>query len=191
MSRKEKLKTMMELFLSFFRIGAFTFGGGYAMIPLIQAEVVEKKKWLTDKDILDIIAISESTPGPISINAATFIGYKTCGFWGAFCATFGLVLPSVVIISLLSMVLGLVENNKIVQYAFAGIRAGVLALMIKALISMYKQCPKNLFSYIVLALAFLVVTIFSINVIYVVIGCGVIGLVHSLIVTRRNKNDIS
>lgn len=187
MKGKEKLKAALHLFMCFFRIGAFTFGGGYAMIPLIQTEVVEKKKWITDKDILDIIAISESTPGPISINAATFIGYKVCGFWGAFFSTFGLVLPSVVIISLLSMVLGLVENNKIVQYAFNGIRAGVLALIIKALISMYKQCPKNLFSYIVLALAFLVVAIFNINVIYVVIGCGVIGLVHSLIVTRRNE----
>ena len=187
MKGKEKLKASLHLFMCFFRIGAFTFGGGYAMIPLIQTEVVEKKKWITDKDILDIIAISESTPGPISINAATFIGYKVCGFWGAFFSTFGLVLPSVVIISLLSMVLGLVENNKIVQYAFNGIRAGVLALIIKALISMYKQCPKNLFSYIVLALAFLVVAIFNINVIYVVIGCGVIGLVHSLIVTRRNE----
>ena len=81
MNRKEKFKTVMYLFASFFRIGAFTFGGGYAMIPLIQTEVVEKKKWITDKDILDIIAISESTPGPISINAATFIGYKICGFW--------------------------------------------------------------------------------------------------------------
>lgn len=187
MKGKEKVNAVLHLFMCFFRIGAFTFGGGYAMIPLIQTEVVEKKKWITDKDILDIIAISESTPGPISINAATFIGYKVCGFWGAFFSTFGLVLPSVVIISLLSMVLGLVENNKIVQYAFNGIRAGVLALIIKALISMYKQCPKNLFSYIVLALAFLVVAIFNINVIYVVIGCGVIGLVHSLIVTRRNE----
>lgn len=187
MSGKEKFKKMSGLFCSFFRIGAFTFGGGYAMIPLIQAEVVEKKKWITDKDILDIIAISESTPGPISINAATFIGYKTCGFWGAFFATFGLVLPSVVIISLLSMVLGLVKDNKIVQYAFTGIRAGVLALMIKALISMYKQCPKDIFSYIVLALAFLVVAIFDINVIYVVIGCGIIGLVYSLIAARRNE----
>ena len=111
MKGKEKIKTIMYLFMSFLRIGAFTFGGGYAMIPLIQTEVVEKKNWITDKDILDIIAISESTPGPISINAATFIGYKICGFWGAFFSTFGLVLPSVVIISLLSMVLGLVENN--------------------------------------------------------------------------------
>ena len=187
MKGKDKIKTIMYLFMSFLRIGAFTFGGGYAMIPLIQTEVVEKKNWITDKDILDIIAISESTPGPISINAATFIGYKICGFWGAFFSTFGLVLPSVVIISLLSMVLGLVENNKIVQYAFSGIRAGVLALIVKALISMYKQCPKNLFSYIVLGLAFLVVAIFDVNVIYVVIGCGLLGLVYSLIATRRNE----
>ncbi len=191
MNAKEKFKSALYLFMTFLRIGAFTFGGGYAMIPLIQTEVVEKKGWITDKEILDIIAISESTPGPISVNAATFIGYRICGTFGAFCATFGLVLPSFLIISILSLVLGLVETNKIVQYAFNGIRAGVLALIVKALISMYKQCPKNLFSYIIVGIAFLVVTIFDINVIYVVIGCALVGLVYSLIAGRRNKNDLS
>lgn len=191
MNRKEKMKSALYLFVTFLRIGAFTFGGGYAMIPLIQTEVVEKKGWITDKEILDIIAISESTPGPISVNAATFIGYRICGFFGAFCATFGLVIPSFITISVLSLVLGLVESNKIVQYAFNGIRAGVLALIIKALISMYKQCPKNAFSYIIVALAFLIVTIFDINVIYVVIGCAITGLVYSFIAGRRSKNDLS
>ena len=184
---KEKLKTCLTLFLTFLKIGAFTFGGGYAMIPIIEKEMVEKHKWIKSEDILDIFAIAESTPGPIAINSATFIGYKIAGVFGSFCATFGVVLPSFVIISIISLVLREFSDIKAVQYAFNGIRAGVLALIIKALISMYKQCPKNLFSYIVLALAFLVVAIFNINVIYVVIGCGVIGLVHSLIVTRRNE----
>lgn len=81
---KQDRKTILLLFSSFIKIGTFTFGGGYAMIPLIQKEVVEKRKWITDKEILEIIAIAESTPGPIAVNAATFIGYRTAGFWGLF-----------------------------------------------------------------------------------------------------------
>ena len=96
---KEKIKRILTLLGTFLKIGAFTFGGGYAMIPLIQKEVVEKHKWMTDDDILEIVAIAESTPGPIAINAATFVGYRTAGFFGAFCATVGVVLPSFVIIS--------------------------------------------------------------------------------------------
>ena len=90
----DKTNKIGTLFLSFLKIGAFTFGGGYAMIPLIQKEAVEEKKWITDEDILEIIAIAESTPGPIAINAATFVGWRVCGFWGALSATLGVILPS-------------------------------------------------------------------------------------------------
>ena len=95
---RETFKKALQLFVTFFKIGAFTFGGGYAMIPLISKEVVENKKWITDDDILEIVAIAESTPGPIAINSATFVGYKVCGFWGSFCTTLGVVLPSFAII---------------------------------------------------------------------------------------------
>ena len=132
----EKLRKILTLFLTFFKIGAFTFGGGYAMIPLIQKEVVENKKWITDDDILEIIAIAESTPGPIAINSATFVGYRVCGFWGAFFSTLGVVLPSFVIILIISFILNEFQNIKAVQYAFEGIRAGVLALLVKALLGM-------------------------------------------------------
>ena len=98
MSKNEKYKRLWPLFCTFFKIGGFTFGGGHAMIPLIQKEAVENKGWVTDDDILEIIAIAESTPGPVAINSATFVGYRTAGFWGAVCATFGVVLPSFVII---------------------------------------------------------------------------------------------
>ena len=174
-----------KLLLTFLKIGAFTFGGGYAMIPLIQREVVEKNKWLTDEDILDIIAIAESTPGPIAINSATFVGYKTAGFFGAFFCTLGVVLPSFVIILIISFVLEEFEALKAVQYAFNGIRAGVLALILKALINMYKKCPKNLVSYIVIAASFICVTVFDVNVLLVIIGCAVFGLVTSLIAGMR------
>ncbi len=157
------------------------------MIPLIQKEVVEKRKWITDKDILEIIAIAESTPGPIAVNAATFIGYKTAGFWGAFGATMGVVLPSFLIIATISLILRQIEGQKAVQYAFQGIRAGVLALIVKALVSMYKQCPKNIISYIIAVLAFLSVIVFRINVLATIIICAVIGAAYSVMAERREK----
>ena len=176
---------LLKLFMTFFKIGAFTFGGGYAMIPLIQREVVEKNKWLTDEDILDIIAIAESTPGPIAINSATFVGYKAAGFLGAFFCTLGVVLPSFFIILAVSFVLEQFEALTAVQFAFNGIRAGVLALIVKALINMYKKCPKGAVSYIVMGGAFAVATFVDISVLYVIIGCAAFGLVTSLIAQRR------
>ena len=185
---KEKLRKALILFITFFKIGAFTFGGGYAMIPLIQREVVENKKWITDDDILEIIAIAESTPGPIAINSATFVGFRVCGFWGSFFATLGVVLPSFIIILAISFVLNEFQHLTAVQYAFQGIRAGVLALLMKALWTMYKKCPKNLVSYIVMAAAFILTAILDAPVLLVIIGCAVFGLISSIIIARRSKS---
>lgn len=184
---KETLKKALVLFITFFKIGAFTFGGGYAMIPLIQKEVVENKKWITDDDILEIIAIAESTPGPIAINSATFVGFRVCGFWGSFFSTLGVVLPSFIIILAISFVLNEFQHIQAVQYAFNGIRAGVLALLMKALWTMYKKCPKGVISYIVMAASFLVTAFFDISALYVIIGCALFGLISSVIIARRNK----
>ena len=107
---KHDYKRIWPLFWTFFKIGAFTFGGGYAMIPLIQKETVENHKWITDDDILEIVAIAESTPGPVAINSATFVGYRTAGFFGAMFCTLGVVLPSFLIISVISMVLDRFES---------------------------------------------------------------------------------
>ena len=189
---KEKLKRLFQVFFTFFRIGAFTFGGGYAMIPLIQNEAVEKHHWVTDDDILEIIAIAESTPGPIAINAATFVGYRAAGVLGSIVATLGVVLPSFMIILALSFVLEAFQEVRAVQYAFFGIRAGVLALLCKALWTMYKKAPKGWAAYVVMAGAFILTAInkfgiFKINMIFVIIGCAVFGLVTSLIMERRGK----
>lgn len=176
---------LLNLFLTFFRIGLFTFGGGYAMIPLIQRETVENHKWISDDDILEVIAIAESTPGPIAINSATFIGYKVAGVWGSFFATLGVVLPSFIIILIISFILRGFQDIKAVQYAFNGIRAGVLALIIKAWWAMYKKMPKKMIAYFIAITAFLATAIFDINVLIVIICAGVIGLVASLINERR------
>ena len=182
---KHSYNTLGKLFATFFKIGAFTFGGGYAMIPLIQKEAVENRKWVTDDDILEIIAIAESTPGPIAINSATFVGYRTCGVLGAAAATLGVVLPSFLIILCISYVLRQFQELKAVQYAFNGIRAGVLALLFKALWGMYKKSPKGWAAYVVMAGAFLLTAFLHVNVLYVIIGCAIFGLVTALLAERR------
>ena len=184
---QSKWKRLWELFLTFFKIGGFTFGGGYAMIPLIQKETVENKGWITDDDILEIIAIAESTPGPIAINSATFVGYRTCGVLGAACATLGVVLPSFVIILVISFVLQEFQELKAVQYAFNGIRAGVLALLFKALWGMYKKSPKGWAGYVVMGAAFVLTAFLKINVLFVIIFCAVFGLVTAMMAERRAK----
>ncbi len=173
-----------KLFLIFLKIGAFTFGGGYAMIPMIQRETVEKAGWIKEEDILDIMAISESTPGPIAVNAATFVGYQVGGLFGAFCATFGVILPSFCIILGLSLCLRQFESLKVVRYAFLGIRAGMLALVVRALLSMARQCPRNLFSWLLAAAAFVAVAVFDISVLLVIVCCALIGLSASLLARK-------
>jgi len=155
------------------------------MIPLIQKETVENHKWITDDDILEIIAIAESTPGPIAINSATFVGYKTCGFWGAVCATLGVVVPSFLIILAISYILDAFQGLKPVQYAFNGIRAGVLALLFKALWSMFKKSPKGWAAYVVMAAAFVLTAVLKVNVLFVIVFCAVFGLVTSLLVKKE------
>ena len=183
----ENKRLAMDLFLTFGKIGTFTFGGGYAMIPLIQREVVETKQWVTNDDVLEILAIAESTPGPIAINAATFVGYRVAGTFGAFCAPMGVVLPSFFIIYALSFVIREFQELKAVQYAFFGIRAAVLALVIKALLSMYKQCKKNAVSYILMAAAFIAVAFLKFSIFPVIICCALIGLLSSTYHVRRAK----
>lgn len=183
----KRYRELWKVFLTFLKIGGFTFGGGYAMIPLIQKEAVENHKWITDEDILEIIAIAESTPGPIAINAATFVGYRTCGVLGSVCATLGVVLPSFVIIYAISFVLRQFQELKAVQYAFAGIRAGVLALLCKALWGMYQKNKKNWVSYIVMAGAFVLTALVDISVLPVLIGCAVFGLVTARYMEGRAK----
>lgn len=171
------MKELLKIFLTFLKIGAFTFGGGYAMVPLIQREASEKQGWVTDEDILDIVAIAESTPGPIAINSATFVGYRACGVLGSVCATLGVVLPSFLIILAISSVLREFQENAYVQYAFRGIRAGVLALILKAMWGMYKKCRKNVPAYIVMAAAFVLVAFLKVPVLWVIAGCAVFGIV--------------
>ena len=184
---KQKIGLLWRIFFTFFKIGAFTFGGGYAMVPLIQREASEKQGWVTEEDILDIVAIAESTPGPIAINSATFVGYRACGILGAAVATLGVVLPSFLIILAIASILRQFQENVYVQYAFRGIRCGVLALILKAMWGMYKKCEKSIPAYIVMAAAFLLVVFVKLPVLWVIAGCAAFGIVTCYAMERSGE----
>lgn len=159
------------------------------MIPLIQRETVVKRKWVDDEDILNIVAIAESTPGPIAINTSTFVGYRVGGFWGAVVGTAGMILPSFVIILAISFVLKRFQDIQIVSMHL-GIRAGVLALIIRALWLMYKNVKKSAVTYIVMAAAFVLCAFADVNVIIVIACCALFGLITSYIKTGKEKQNI-
>lgn len=177
----KKLKECLELFLIFFKIGLFTFGGGYAMISLISHEVVDKRKYIDSDEFSDLVAIAESTPGPIAINSATYIGYKKAGVLGSIAASIGVVLPSLIIIYAISLFLSKVLEYTIVQKAFSGIQCGVSVLIISAGVKLLKSVRKNAASYILTALSFCLLLIINftdvqISTIYFVIVGAVIGI---------------
>ena len=133
----------LDLFLTFARIGGLTFGGGMAMLPILQREVVEKKGWATDDELTDYYAIGQCTPGIIAVNTATFIGYKHKGIWGGICATLGVVFPSLIIITLLAAFLSSFADIPVVQHALAGVNACVVALIATSVIKLGKSSLKN------------------------------------------------
>ena len=137
------MNILIDLFLTFAKIGLFTFGGGYAMIPVIENNCVERKQWITHDEMMDVTVIAESTPGPIAINCATFTGYKKAGFMGALVATFGIVLPSFVVIYLISMLLDNFLELTIIANAFKGIKIAVGLLILDAAITMLKKMHKK------------------------------------------------
>ncbi len=179
-------REILSLLLTFLKIGLFTFGGGYAMIPLIERETVEKHKWITGEDLLEIVAVAESTPGPIAINAATFVGSRVGGFFGALAATFGVIAPSFAVIIAVSFVLEQFRSVRWVQYAFNGVRAGVLALIAKALWSMFRKCPKGLFYYALMLAAFAAAAFLPVNAVYIILLCAAFGLVKAFAAKRRD-----
>ena len=174
----------LELFVTFFKIGLFTIGGGYAMLPLIQADV-QAHSWMTAEELVNFIAVSESTPGPFAVNVSTYVGAELAGLPGALCATLGVVLPSFLVIYAVSFVLRQFSDLAVVQYAFNGIRAGVLALLLKALLSMYRQSPKGAVSYAVMAGAFVLTAFCGVDAVLVILASATVGLLSARMAKRR------
>lgn len=167
---------LLKLFLSFLKIGAFTFGGGYAMVPLIQNEVIEVHGWLTNKEFIDILAVVEMTPGPIAINSATFLGYKVGGILGSILATTAVVLPSFVIIILIAHSLSKFKDSPYVDWAFIGIRPVVLGLIISASISVARNAFIDFKSVIIGGVLFYLISFKKLHPILAIILAGVAGV---------------
>ena len=177
-----KIKGYLSLFLTMLKIGLFTFGGGYAMIALLENEFVEKKKWLEKDEFLDVAAIAESTPGPIAINAATYIGYKNTGMIGSMIATLGICIPSFVIIYAISLFLDAFLSLTLVAYAFKGIQICVVYLILTAGLKMLKQMKKTAFNIIIVSITIICMVVFSLfsvkfsTIFYILLSgaCGVV-----------------
>ena len=186
------MKLLLNLFLTFSKIGLFTFGGGYAMIPLIENVCVTKKEWITHEEMMEITVVAESTPGPIAINCATYVGSKKKGFWGAAAATLGVTLPSFLIILLISFFLDRFLEIKWVASAFKGIKIAVGLLILDAAIKMIVKMNKEALSIIILSSAFaamMLINIFAmrISTIVLMLAAALAGLFVYLIKRHMNK----
>ncbi len=183
----KKLKVLWKLYSAFFKIGILTFGGGYAMLPMIEKEVVEKNKWATMEEVMDYFAISQCTPGVIAVNSATFVGYKTEGVLGGIVATMGVVTPSVIIISLIATVLQSVYENKYVKSAFQGIGVAVCAILVQAILKIGKSGIVDAVTAAIAVLAFLLSSFLDVPTIAIIIGAGFVGIVYRVLKEKSNS----
>ena len=188
------MKKYFSLFLTMFKIGLFTFGGGYAMIALLENEFVEKKKYMEKEEVLDMVAIAESTPGPIAINAATYLGYKHLGFFGALFATVGVVIPSFIIIFTISLFFDAFLSFTLVEYAFRGIQVCVIYLIFSAGLKMLKSMKKTVLSVAIVSTVALCMVIFSafavkFSSIFYILVCGCVGLFVYFVNGMKNRKE--
>ncbi len=188
----KKSKLLWTIFATFFKIGLFTFGGGYAMIALLESEIIDRQGWLSREEFLDMVAIAESTPGPVAINSATYIGYRLCGVWGSAAATLAVCLPSFAIIYLIPLFFDRFLSLVWVERAFRGIRVCVIYLICSAGLRMLKALEKTVLSRLLLIAVLLVMTAFSLlsvrfsSVFYILI-CGTLSLFLFLLGRLRQK----
>ncbi|MCI5560790.1 MAG: chromate transporter [Phocaeicola sp.] len=178
----------LKAFLIFFRIGAFTIGGGYAMIPIIEAEIVNKRGWITKEEFLDLVAIAQSAPGVFAVNISIFIGYKLRKFWGAFWLALGATLPSFLIILTIALFFQQFQDNEVVQRIFKGIRPGVVALIAAPTFNMAKSAKISRYNVWIPVASALAIWLLGVSPIYIIILCGVGGFVYGKYIQPKMKN---
>ena len=183
------MKTLFKMFLTFARIGGFTFGGGYAMLPMLQREVVEKYKWATNDELLDYYAIGQCTPGVIAVNTATFIGYKLKGIPGAIFATLGVVTPSMIIIGLIAAFISNFRDLEVVQWAFSGVRAAVVALILSAVIKIGKKSIVDIFTALIFVAVAVLSFVTDLSPVIFVVTAAVCGLIIKISKEKKAKED--
>ncbi len=181
---KSKIKQLLELYLAFVKIGTFTFGGGLAMMPIMQRELIEKRGWVTEEELIDYFAIGQSTPGIIAVNVATFVGYKRLGWFGGIIGTLGVVTPSWVIIMILAGAISSVDKYPMARKALHGINVAVAALLTSVIVKFAKKTIKNIWNAVFMLLAFVLIYFLKVQSVYIIIASLVMG---SLITLYRQK----
>ena len=179
------MKELLQLYGAFFRIGLLTFGGGYAMLPMLQREVVNKYHWATDEELMDCYAIGQCTPGVIAVNTATYVGYRRRGVIGGITATLGVISPSLLIITVIAMALSPFMSNPYVMRAFAGIRVAVAALIAASVVKLAKKSVKDAVGIVLCVAAFVIVACLGASPIWVTLGAGLFGLVMGKVRDRK------
>ena len=184
------MPVLLDLFCTFFRIGLFTFGGGYAMLPMLQREIVEKKRWSSQEDILDYYAVGQCTPGIIAVNTATFVGYKEKGTAGGILATLGVVAPSVLIITAIAALLSNFAQIAAVQHAFAGIRVAVCVLILNSVVKLMKSSVTDALTLgVFLAVFACSVFIKGLSPVLIVLAAGVLGVVARVLLKTGKEES--
>ena len=168
--------SLSGLFWTFFRIGAFTIGGAYVMIPLIQKDIVDRRGWLTRDEFIDVLAVAQPAPGPIAVNTATYVGYELRGAIGSLVSTLGCVLPSIMVITLVAAVFSQVASMRVVQAAFAGVRPAVVVLILSAVIRIGKPILRSRLDLVMAALACLAVAVLKVAPPLVIIAAAMVGV---------------
>jgi len=168
---------LLDLFLTFAKVGVMTFGGGYAMLPILQREVVEKKKWATDEELTDYFAIGQCTPGVIAVNTATFVGQKKKGILGGILATLGVVFPSLIIITILAGVISTFSGLEIVQHAFSGVRVCVCVLIFNSVFNLWKSAVRDVIGIIIFLCVFALAFFTNISPVIFVIAAAAAGII--------------
>lgn len=173
----DKIKNLLNLYFSFAKIGTFTIGGGLAMMPMMQSELIEKRKWITDEELIDYYAVGQSTPGIVAVNVATFVGYKQMGIIGGIFATLGMVTPSLVIIMVLAGLINSINDFPIIQKALKGINVAVAALLTSTIINFMKKTIKKFTNAIFMLISFLLVFVFKLPSFWIILFALLIGVV--------------
>ena len=183
----DKIKNLFNLYYSFAKIGTFTIGGGLAMMPMMQSELIEKRKWITDEELIDYYAVGQSTPGIVAVNVATFVGYKQMGIIGGIFATLGMVTPSLVIIMILASLINSINDFPIIQKALKGINVAVAALLTSTIINFMKKTIKKFTNAIFMMISFLLVFVFKLPSFWIILFALLIGVV----LTYKEKKKVA
>lgn len=192
METKKKEHILLTLFLSTLKLSTFTFGGGYVIVPLMREVFVEKLKWIEKEEMMDIIAIAQSAPGPIAVNTSVLVGYKMKGIIGALVTLFGTILPPMVILTIISLLYTLISENKIIGQLLLGMRVGVASVILHAVYVMARNIVslKKILPIIIMIFSFILSYVLKINIIYILLISGTVGVIHYVYQQKKEEKHI-